>query len=78
MTKYDESFKLEMVKKYLAGKIGCKTLAQQAGMSASHLMHWVNAYQEHGRDGLSKKFSHYSVDFKLNVLAPSQAARAIG
>ena len=73
MTKYDESFKLEMVQKYLAGKIGSKTLAQQAGMSASHLLHWVNAYQEHGSDGLRKKFSHYSVDFKLSVLAQAKA-----
>ena len=68
MAKYDESFKLEIVQKYLAGNVGHKALAQQAGMGASQLRRWIAAYQEHGIKGLRKKFSHYSAEFKLNVL----------
>lgn len=72
MAKYDESFKLEIVQKYLAGKVGHKALAKQAGLSASQLRRWVATYQEHGSKGLRKKFSHYSAEFKLNVLAQAK------
>jgi len=69
MTKYDESFKLEMVQKYLGGQIGHKALAKQAGLGARLLSRWIHSYQAHGIKGLRKKRSHYSVQFKLNVLA---------
>jgi transposase len=29
---------------------------------------WVLAFRAHGLDGLKKKFSHYSAEFKLSVL----------
>ena len=72
MAKYDESFKLEMVQKYLGGQIGHRALAGQIGLDASLLRQWINRYQVHGIDGLRKKRSHYSAHFKLNVLAQAK------
>lgn len=69
MAKYDESFKLKMVQKYLEGGVSNRALAEQAGLHASLLRQWTNSYQAHGIDGLRKKFSRYSVKFKLHVLA---------
>lgn len=72
MAKYDESFKLEMVQKYLGGQIGHKALAKQAGLGATLLSRWIHNYQTHGIKGLRKKHSHYSVQFKLNVLVQAK------
>ena len=66
--KYTEQFKLSVVQRYLAGSVGFKTLAQQYGLADSMLRAWVDRYRLHGVDGLSKKPSQYSADFKHSVL----------
>lgn len=69
MAKYSESFKLEVVQRYLAGKAGAKALAKQTGVGLGCLRRWIAAFRMHGQRGLRKKFSHYySAEFKLNVL----------
>ena len=68
MAKYSESFKLKVVQRYLAGKAGFTTLAKQTGVGEGILCRWVAAYRVHGQQGLRKKFSHYSAEFKLKVL----------
>lgn len=68
MTKYDEHFKLVVVRQYLDGKAGIKTIAMQHGLAHALVRRWVQWFQTHGVDGLKKKFSHYSAEFKLSVL----------
>jgi transposase len=68
MTKHSEQLKLEMVKQYLAGASGARTLAQRYGVGYSVLRRWIAAYEQHGRDGLRKKSSHYDAQFKMSVL----------
>lgn len=68
MAKYDERFKLKVVKQYLSGAAGAGRVAQEHGLSRSVLQRWVSAYREHGRAGLSKKYSIYDARFKLDVL----------
>jgi transposase len=68
MTKYDEQFKLKLVKQYLAGISGKDRLAKQHGVGRSVLRRWIAAYEQHGQQGLCKKSSHYSAEFKLTVL----------
>lgn len=68
MTKYDEHFKLSVVQQYLAGPVGCKSVAKQHGLSHGLLRRWVDWFKAHGIEGLQKKFSHYSAEFKLTVL----------
>lgn len=68
MAKYSEDFKLSVVLSYEAGDGGYRALSQQFGLDPATVRRWVKFYQAHGVEGLRKKFSHYSVRFKLFVL----------
>jgi transposase len=69
MTKYTEQFKLAVVCDYLAGFASFRAIAQRHGVTNRSLVErWVASYQLHGADGLSKKRSQYSAEFKLSVL----------
>lgn len=68
MSKYDEQFKLKVVKQYLASQGGFKRVAQQHDLDYAMVRRWVCTYRLHGKKGLSKKSTHYSAQFKLSVL----------
>lgn len=71
MAKYSEEFKLNLVKKYLAGLLGYPRLAKKYGMSShGQIERWVWAFQAFGKEGLRKKQKNqvYPVQFKLDVL----------
>jgi transposase len=68
MTKYDERFKLSVVRQYLKSTDGYKSVAKQHGLDDAMVRRWVLAFRAHGKDGLKKKFTHYSAEFKLSVL----------
>jgi transposase len=68
MSKYNEDFKLDVVEQYLSGTAGYKVIAQLNGVPYSMVKKWVYLHREHGKAGLTKKFSHYSAEFKLSVL----------
>jgi len=68
MAKYDEQFRLKVVKRYLGGGISYRGLAQEYGLGYSMLKRWVSHYLQHGVSGLRKKHSPYSTRFKLEVL----------
>lgn len=68
MAKYDERFKLKVVKQYLAGKGGFRQVSQVYGLDMATVRRWVAHYQLHGKAGLARKYSHYSVAFKMKVL----------
>lgn len=69
MTKYADEFKYEVVQEYLDGKIGFVALSKRYNLDQSMIRRWVGWYQSHGVDGLRKKFTHYSAEFKLSVLS---------
>ncbi|MFM0335568.1 IS3 family transposase [Paraburkholderia fungorum] len=68
MAKYSEQLKLKLVKQYVTGSAGVEVLAKRYGVSRSVLQLWIAAYEQHGRDGLRKKFSHYDAQFRMSVL----------
>lgn len=68
MAKYDAEFKKLVVQEYLAGGVGYKTLGTKYGVNRERIRHWVGSYRQNGDNGLTKKFSHYSAEFKLSVL----------
>ncbi len=68
MSKYNEQFKLKVVRQYLAGNAGYRNIADQYGLYSSMIKRWVGLYRIHGTDGLTKKFTHYSAEFRLSVL----------
>lgn len=68
ITKHSEQLKLKLVNQYLAGVAGTRLLAPRHGVGRSASRRWIAAYEQHGRDGLRKKFSHYDERFKMSVL----------
>lgn len=68
MSKYSEQFKLTIVQQYLSGTAGSKQIAHEHNLPHSTVRRWVSLHRAHGTDGLAKKFSHYSAEFKLSVL----------
>jgi transposase len=68
MTKYTDEFRYEVVQEYLNGKMGFVALGKQHDLDHSMIRRWVGWYQSHGVDGLRKKFTYYSAEFKLSVL----------
>lgn len=68
MAKFNEQQKLRAVKHYLSGQAGYRTVACLHGVPESSLRKWIAAYQQHGRQGLAKKFQHYDAAFRLHVL----------
>ena len=69
MKKYQTEFKLEVVKRFLAGEGGAKLLARRWSVSEEKIRSWVSHYRLHGIDGLRPKRSAYSAQFKLQALS---------
>ncbi len=73
MVRHDEQLKLEVVKRYLAGDIGYRALAQEYGLARTLARQWVAEYELHGQQGLRRKGrSKYSAEFKLAALERMQ------
>ena len=68
MQKYDEEFKLTIVKEYLKGTSGSKAIAAKYGVSRVSIKDWANFYRHHGEAGLRGKPGPYTARFKLSVL----------
>jgi transposase len=75
MKKYQTEFKLEIVKRFLAGEGGAKLLSRQWAVPEEKIRTWVSHYRLHGMDGLRPKRSAYSDEFKLNVLSHQDRER---
>ena len=66
---YSNELKLEVVKRYLQGGIGIKSLAEEYHISSKAcIQKWLALYQEHGKAGLSTTHGTYSGDFKVSVV----------
>jgi transposase len=68
LAKYTTQFKLEVVGRYLAGRIGFTAVAKLYGLDCAMLKRWVRLYQAHGEAGLAKKFTAYSAEQKMVIL----------
>jgi len=68
MAKYSMQFKLDVIQQCLRGEAGAKTTARQYGIHHSMVEHWLSLYNVHGQAGLEKKFTHYPVERRLQVL----------
>ncbi|SEK15810.1 transposase [Paraburkholderia tropica] len=73
MAKYDEKFKLEVVRRYRAGGIGATALAREYGVARTLVKQWIAEFQLHGPAGLQRKgHTQYSAQFKLEALERMQ------
>ena len=68
MAKFTAETKIQAVREYLAGHASKKELAGRYGVNAKGLQQWVELYRHHGEDGLRKRYTNYTAEFKLDVL----------
>lgn len=68
MTKNTDEFKYQVVQEYLDGAMGYVALGKKYDLDHSTIKRWVGWYRAHGIEGIRKKFTHYSAEFKLSVL----------
>lgn len=68
MAKFTISEKIETVHKYMDEPHGAKTKAKQIGVTHRILLYWVKLYKIHGDQAFVKRYTGYSVTFKLDVL----------
>lgn len=73
MTKHDEQFKLKVVQEYLSSSAGQKRITDLHWGPRTRVATWIKLYEAHGIDGLRKKFSHYSAQFRLEVVRRMRA-----
>ena len=70
MATYSFEFKLQLVKEYLAGHTGHRSIAAKYGINPSILHGWINNYQNLGEDSLARSRQRpvYAFEFKLHVV----------
>ena len=70
MAKYSMALKLKIVREYLAGKGGYRTLSKRWQVSSIRLQEWVKSYQAFGEAGLkrSRVQQTYSFEFKRSAV----------
>ena len=71
MPKYSYEFKKKVVREYMNGEGGTRTLAQKHNLPNRRTLEvWIAAYKEFGDEGLlrSRKNSEYTFEFKLYVV----------
>ena len=71
MVKYDDEYKMEVVRDYLRGSGGYQYLADKYQIkNKSQVRYWVHAYKEFGESGLRRSpvNKSYSVQFKLDAI----------
>jgi|TARA_R110001606_G_scaffold318966_1_gene465857 transposase len=65
---YDEKFKLLIAQQCLRRDASPGEVARQHGLDESIVRQWRDSYQQHGKLGLRRKYTHRSAAFKLTVL----------
>lgn len=68
MGKFTVEEKLNAVRDYVTGNDSKKGVAKRYGVDRSVLKQWIELFQNHGEEGLRKRYTNYSAEFKLDVL----------
>jgi transposase len=68
MSKYSIDLKLEVIDHYLSGNNSFRNTAERFGVGESDARKWVAAYQAHGAESLIKRYTGYTVEFKISVV----------
>ena len=82
MAKFTIERKIRAVQEYLAGHESIKQVAKRHTVNRQVLHHWIERYRHHGEDGLRKRYTNYTPEYKMDVLtymndtgaSPSEAA----
>ena len=68
--KFTKEEKIKIVKRYLAGEIGCTSLAREVGCNGNSILRWATGYKENGEDFFRDTTRHrtYTIEFKKQVI----------
>ena len=68
MTKFTFETKIQSVQEYLGGHDSQKEIAERYGVNRQVLQQWIDLYRHHGEEGLWKRYTNYTAEFKMDVL----------
>lgn len=68
MVKFSPEEKVNVVRKYLDGSDGVKRLARFIKVHPSVIQQWVKRYKAVGEKAFEKRYTSYSLQYKLDVL----------
>jgi len=70
MSKYNATFKAQIVQEYLNGLGSYQQLAKKYGLNKSQVADWVDRFKRLGSEGLVRRSGrrNFSLDFKLSVI----------
>jgi transposase len=68
MAKFTIEKKVQAVREYLAGHESIKQVAKRHKVSIQVLHHWIKRHRHHGEDGLRKRYTNYTPEYKMDVL----------
>lgn len=68
MGKFSPKEKLQIVKQYFNGVDGGKRIAKSLGIHSSVIYQWVKQYEAFGEKAFEKRYTTYSLQYKLDVL----------
>ena len=68
MAKFTVEEKLEAVKRYINGTESQKVIAGSLGVAHSVFRTWIQQYQYHGEKAFEKRYTSYTLQYKLDVL----------
>lgn len=82
MAKFTIQRKTQAVREYLAAHESIKQVTKRYTVNKQVLHHWIERYRHHGEDGLRKRYTNYTPEYKMDVLnfrndtgaSPSEAA----
>ncbi len=68
MTKYTKAFKIKVVERYLTGRDGYKSLANEIGIAYQRIHVWSRLYERWGETIFDPSYTTHSPAFKMVVL----------
>ena len=68
MAKFTSEAKLQAALRYLKGNESSTEIAKSIGTDHAAILKWVKLYEYHGEEAFIKRYTNYSVQFKLDVL----------
>ncbi len=68
MAKFTSVEKIQAVIRFQSGTEGVKSIAKSIGVDHSVLLNWIKQYEYHGEKAFEKRYTSYTLQYKLNVL----------
>ena len=68
MAKFTSEEKLQVALRYTEGNESFGDIAKELGIDRKNIQIWVRQYKYHGEEAFRKRYTNYTVQFKLDVL----------